>query len=104
MIFDPEAALAPAEGRFALQLYQRSPEGRFLRCYKGPGPVHLATLDVWAVVRPDGSAPWLRLALDAEGQQLVPTEAERAEQERQRADEAEREIVRLRAELARRAG
>jgi hypothetical protein len=43
----------------------------------------------------------LRLAEDAEGSRLVPTLDERAASEAQRADAAESEVARLRAELAR---
>jgi Uma2 family endonuclease len=43
----------------------------------------------------------LRLAEDAEGARLLPTPQERAESEAQRADSAESEVARLRAELAR---
>ncbi len=52
----------------------------------------------WVVVTgADGAA--LRLAEDAKGERLAPTPEERAERERERAEEAESELLKVRAEL-----
>jgi Putative restriction endonuclease len=126
-IFDPSA---PGKSeRFLLQVYRRDADGSFVRVHSGGGPVRSEELGVWLVVQGEGPSARLRLARDAAGADLVPTESEArqaaeqargaaeqarlaAEQaqgaaERARADaeqgrnEAERELARLRDELAR---
>jgi Uma2 family endonuclease len=87
VIFDP--GVVPRSGRaerVLLQLYRRNAAGALLRVYAGPGPVHSLELDAYLVVRRDGGSVRLRLARDAAGQDLVPTEAERAAAEARRAD------------------
>jgi Uma2 family endonuclease len=91
VIFDPEAA-ASAERRGArvtLQVYQRVADGAFLRIYAGDGPAPSRELDAFLVVKREGGAVRLRIALDAAGEQVVPTaeEAKRAAEEAKRAAE-----------------
>jgi Uma2 family endonuclease len=118
-IFDP-AVIARAPGvRVPLQLYRRDEDGAFVRVHAGSGPAESRELGAWLVVLVHGEGPSarLRVARDAAGAELVPTEdeARRAEEEaRSQAarglervgeemarSEAEREIARLRDELAR---
>jgi len=103
VIFDPEAAAGRTrrQERVALQLYRREEDGGFVQVHAGPGPVFSRELQIWLFVLRDGEVARLRLARDEALQDWVPTEAERAEQERRRAEAAERELARLRAHLAR---
>ncbi len=125
-IFDPLRHGPDVEGGpFLLQVWRRKPRGTWARVYAGDGPARTEELDAWLVVTDDGMR--LRIADDAEGTHLWPTEAEAeraakesalAGQEAERAakeaalagQEAERaakeaalaELAQLRAELARR--
>lgn len=108
VIFDPEGDRARSRERTPLQLFRRAADGVFVRVYVGPGPVYSDELEGWLVVVGAGASSTLRLALDAAGQRLVPTEAERAELERTAKEQersarlaAEAEVARLREELAR---
>jgi len=117
VIFDPEAAAKRSRRtvRVALQLYRREADGGFVRVHSGNGPIYSKELQIWLFVRRDGEEVRLRLARDEALTDLVTTEAESAEkerqlkeEERQRADEqraraeaAERELAALRARLAR---
>ncbi|MFO0761390.1 MAG: Uma2 family endonuclease [Byssovorax sp.] len=82
---------------FALQLYQRTRRGQFLRVYAGAGPVESRVLGAFWVVTDGGKR--VRLARDAEGKDLVPSDKERAEAERARADAAEARVRELEALL-----
>jgi hypothetical protein len=110
-VFDPLLA-GPAlrGGPFVLQVWRRDPKGPFRRVYAGAGPARSDALGAWIVVTDEGRR--LRVADDAEGRQLWPTEAEEARAETEqartraaeadaRAAEANAEIARLRAEIAR---
>ena len=92
VIFDPGVVpRAERSERVLLQLYRRNAAGALLRVYAGPGPVHSIELDAYLVVRRDEGPVRLRIARDAAGQDLVPTETERGDAEAQRADaEAQR--------------
>ncbi len=117
-VFDP-LKLGPktAGGPHRLQVWRRLPKVGLRRVYAGDGPARSEELGAWLVLTNEGMR--LRLADDAEGTRLWPTEAEvawaaeeaaRAAEETARAElETERaakeaalaEIERLRAELAR---
>jgi Uma2 family endonuclease len=87
-VFDPlEAGPSLRGGPFVLQVWRRDAKGRFRRVYAGDGPVRSEALGAWLVVTEGGRR--LRVAEDAEGRRLWPTEAE----------EARAEVARLRAEL-----
>ena len=110
VIFD---AKPRGEEAFALQIFQRTARGQFLRVYAGPGPVESTVLRAWLVVTDSGAR--VRLARDAEARDLVPTRKEQAQAATQqaqaatqqaqaataRAETAEAEVRRLRDELAR---
>ena len=95
VVFDPEPR---GEEAFALQVYRRSPRGRFLRVYAGPGPAESKVLGAWWIVV-DGGAR-VRLARDAAGADLVLTAGERAVAAEARADVAEARVRELEALLA----
>jgi hypothetical protein len=81
----PRAARRAVRAR----VWQRDDEGHFRRVYAGVGPARSEALGAWIVVTGGG---WrLRVADDAEGRALWPTEAE----------EAQAEVARLRAEVER---
>jgi Uma2 family endonuclease len=84
-----ELAVYDAEPRgpeaYAVQLYRRNARGQFLRAYAGPGPVESLVLGRWLVVTEGG----LRLARDAQGQDLVPSFEERAHAAEERVSVAE---------------
>lgn len=106
VIFDPEAALAALRGekrgqRVPLQIYRRDEDGAFVRVYAGEGPVWSDELGACLVARPHGASVRLRIALDPEGKELVPTAAERARSEELARREAEERLRALEAELAR---
>jgi Uma2 family endonuclease len=104
-IFDPELeGPAVGGGPHVLQIYRRVGRDRFRRVHAGPVPAFSRELGAWLVTTDDGKR--LRIADDAKGSVLWPTEAERerAEKERERA-EKERALARLaelEEELARR--
>jgi Uma2 family endonuclease len=101
VIFDPETAASPERrgARVALQVYRRDADGAFLRIYAGDGPAPSQELDAFLVVKREGGAVRLRIALDAAGKEVVPTaeEAKRAAREARRA--AEDQVRALEAEL-----
>lgn len=89
-VFDPlKAGPSLRGGPFVLQVWRRDANGRFQRVYAGDGPAPSEALGAWLVVTDGGRR--LRLADDAEGQQLWLTEAEAARAE----------IARLRGEIER---
>jgi hypothetical protein len=59
-----------------LQVYRRDANGAFVRVYHGDGPARCEELDAWIVSRRDGSGTIPRIARDAAGADLVPTEEE----------------------------
>ena len=96
-------------GPFQLQVWravgERGPKGNFTkleRVHAGPAPAFSEELDAWLVLAEGGRR--LRLAADATGKQLWPTQAEaahtRAEAEHARANAAAAEVERLRKLLA----
>ena len=104
-IFDPEGHGRGTMGEsWVLQVWRRTRAGAFRREYAGDGPAYSEELAAWLVVTDEGAR--LRIADDEAGAQLWPTEAEveRAakETERARADAAEAELARLRAQLSER--
>jgi Uma2 family endonuclease len=102
IIFDPRAAVRRelrSARRVPLQLYARQADGTFLRLYAGDGPTRSSVLDAFLVVRVEGDSARLRLSWDAAGEDLVPTGEEAAQKA---LEAAEREVKRLREELARR--
>jgi hypothetical protein len=93
VLFDPDVALGIARGlppRAPLTLYRRGEDGLFVQVSTGSGPFFSAELDAWLHVRTEGRVARLRIALDAEGRQIVPTEGERAAAEAKRAAEEAR--------------
>ncbi len=85
-VFDPLRHGPEVEGGpFVLQVWRRKPRGPWARVYAGDGPTRSDELDAWLVVTDDGMR--LRVADDAEGRRLWPTEAEaeRAAKEAERA-------------------
>jgi len=111
-VFDPLLCGPGVEGGpFLLQVWRRKPRGKWSRVYAGDGPARSEELDAWLVITDDGMR--LRIADDAEGTRLWPTEAEAeraakeaalagAEAERAAKEAALAELAQLRAELARR--
>jgi Uma2 family endonuclease len=88
-------------GRVRLQVYRRDADGAFVRVYRGNGPARSDEIDAWIVCRREGGMAVPRLARDAAGTDLVPTEAEATRAAEARA--AEEAGARLRAEDAQRA-
>lgn len=86
-IFDPLLA-GPAShgGPFRLQLWQRNERGAFVRAYAGEGPFFSDVAGAYVIAVDEGVK--VRLADDAEGRALWPTqeEHERAEKEHERAE------------------
>jgi Uma2 family endonuclease len=118
-VFDPlREGPSDTGGPFVLQVWERR-GARMERIYAGNGPAQSPGLDAWLVVTDGGRK--LRVADDAGGQKLWPTEAEakeqqraqeqkraqqeqaRAQQERERAEQAEQaeRAAREQAEAAR---
>ena len=85
-VFDPTPRGADA---FPLQVFRRSDRGQFLRAYAGPGPAESVVLRAWLVVTDGGER--VRLAHDAEGRDLIPTQEEQADAARQQARTAEQQ-------------
>ena len=81
-------------GPFVLQVWRRDESGRFRRVYAGAGPTRSEALGAWLVVTDGGRR--LRLAEDVGGQRLWLTDAEEANA---KAEQAEAEVARLRAEV-----
>jgi len=99
-IFDPLLAGPNSHGGpFRLQIWQRDEQGSFVRAYAGPGPARSEVLRAHAVVVADGLE--LRVADDAAGTELWPTEAEA---ERAAKEAALARVAELEAELRRRGG
>lgn len=102
-ILDP-LRLGPTDagGPYAVQVFRRTSDGRFVQVYAGDGPAESPALGAWIQV-PQGEVP--RIADDAAGSRpwLTEAEAQRAQAEAQRAarEAAESELARLREELAR---
>jgi Uma2 family endonuclease len=106
VIFDPHAAdVAPGGNghgngngsgdapRVRLQVYRRDADGAFVRTYHGNGPARSEELDAWVLCRREEGMAIPRLARDAAGTDLVPTEEEAtraAEDGRRAADDARR--------------
>lgn len=99
VVVDVEAAAGGAAApRIPLEVYRREADGAFVRIYRGPGLARLETIDAWLVVRKAGPHDgFLRLARDAAGTDIVPTEGEhslaekrRGDEEKQRGDEEKR--------------
>lgn len=108
VIFDPQAALRGEKWgqRVPLQIYRRDEDGAFVRVYAGEGPVWSDELGACLVARPHGASVRLRIALDPEGKELVPTAAERArseEQARRDAEQARRDAEQARRDAEQRA-
>ncbi len=109
-IYDPHPSPRTPE-RVTLQVYQALEDGTFARVYAGPGPFRSSTLEAYLVPTGSGDRARLRLARDADGNDLHPSEAERSasrahalESEREKRAEAERkraEAERKRAEAER---
>ncbi len=113
-IFDPELhgpTLDDLGGPFELQIWRRLAAGDHVdmeRLHAGPAPAYSPALKAWVVTTDGGKR--LRVADDAEGTCLWPTEAEaeaearhaetaRADAAEGRAAAAEAELQRLRAQL-----
>ena len=119
-VFDPKRE-GPSDtgGPFVLQIW-RLEHGQMDRVYAGSGPAPTPELDAWLVVTDGGTR--LRIADDARGERLWPTEAEaagkraeaagkraeaeskRAEAEGKRAEAAELALAELERKLAERGG
>ncbi len=106
VIFDPWAVSErrPAD-RVPLQVFRRTSEGALVRVHTGAGPARSGGLSEpsgalwWTVTREP--APRLRLARDAGGDELVPTEAEALDEKDRALDEKDRALREALAELAR---
>ncbi len=96
-VFDP-LLLGPGVqgGPFVQQVWRRKPRGRWSRVYTGHGPAWSEELAAWLVVTDEGMR--LRLADDAEGTHLWPTEAEAERAARVRAETAQVQADSARAE------
>jgi Uma2 family endonuclease len=103
VIFDPKGERRRPK-RGVITLYRRSAEGAFVETYAGPGPAWSKELDCWLVVTGRGEKRRLRLARDARGDDLVPTTEELRAAADRRADLAERQVAKLKAQLARKEG
>lgn len=93
VIFDQTIAEGghPRSERVPLEVWRRTPKGRFQRVHRGSAPAWSAELQAWLVITFDATgAALLRLARDDKGVELVPTADEAREA-------AERECVRERA-------
>jgi hypothetical protein len=106
VIFDADAARGEARlPRVPLQVFRRDRDGAFVCVHRGPGPARAETIDSWLCARATKDpTQLLRIARDPAGTDIVPTEGEdrlaerqRADAERQRADELAAEVARLRA-------
>ena len=108
IVFDP-GATARTRKRIRWQVYRRLRGRGLVRVFAGHGDrVESEVLACWIRLVDDNGNPRLRIGTGPHGDELLPTDAERAdaerlamEQERARADAAEAEIARLRALLSR---
>jgi Uma2 family endonuclease len=102
VIFDPDAARFATnnQARVPLTVYRRGDDGLFVRVCSGQGPIYSVELDIWLSSHQEGAAVRLRPCFDQAGQQLVPTAAERASAEAERA-RVEEEKAHREAEKAR---
>jgi Uma2 family endonuclease len=103
VLFDPEGK-GPgeehdADSRVLLQVYRRDEDGAFVRVYQGDGPARSEEIDAWIVSRAEGGLITPRLARDASGTELVPTEEEALRAVEARAAQAEDRLAALEAEL-----
>jgi Uma2 family endonuclease len=81
-VFDPLLKGPPLHGGpHLLQIWRRTAKGAFRRVYAGTGPALSRELGIWLVVTEGGTR--LRLAQDAAGAALWPTEAEAERSARQ---------------------
>ena len=89
-VFDPLGLGRDAAGRaYLLQVWRRTSKGGFRRVYAGPGPAFSREFGAWIVVTDEGRR--IRLANDAQGRDLWPTEGEeRAAEQKARADAEQR--------------
>jgi Uma2 family endonuclease len=109
VVFDAEAAQHPRTARRrVISVYRRTEDGAFALTYAGNGPAWCTELNAALVPQIVDGNPRLRVALDAEGHQIVETEAERATREAERAtreaERATREAERATREAEGRAG
>lgn len=112
VLFDPHAHRAP--GRVTWQVYRRSEHELVRTLGTDDDRVRSEALGCWLRRVGDGTSVRVRVATGADGSQMLPTEAERADAEATRAraeseradaeatraGRAESELERLRAELA----
>jgi len=96
VIFDPEYEDAPDRWRW--QVFRRDAKGRWIVRRTNADRVRSQVLGCWLRAVGTGQDIRIRLGTRPGGDVLVPTEAEA---ERARREEAEAEIARLRAQLAR---
>jgi Uma2 family endonuclease len=109
VLFDPTAVSSQRHStRHPLTVYRHQEDGAFALAEAGPGPVWSQELQAALVVLDGEDGPWLRIARDRNGKDLIPTTAERAEEETRRREEetrrreaAEQRLARMEAELAR---
>jgi Uma2 family endonuclease len=102
VIFDQTIAEGrhPRSKRVPLEVWRRTPKGRFQRVHRGVAPAWSEELQAWLVITFDATgAALLRLARDEKGAALVPTADEARE-----AAERQREEERTRREAAERQG
>jgi Uma2 family endonuclease len=101
VVFDPNVP-AGHPRRVRWQVFRRVRGSGFVRVFAGDGDrVESRELGCWIrLVEMDGH-PRLRVGMGPHGDELLPTAEESAAMERARANAAEAEVARLRAELAR---
>ncbi len=114
VVFDP-GARPRSQRRVRWQVFRRVRGRGFVRVFAGGGDrVECRALGAWIRLVDDGDHPRLRVATGPHGDDLLPTDTERADAERERADAereradaervareaAEAELARLRATLA----
>ena len=107
-IYDPMMLGPKAHGGpYLIQVWCRDDSGNMHRIHAGSGPVYSPALGAWLhpVESDEPQEAQLRLADDATGRSFWPTLDEAAQQhvhaEKRRADAAEAELARLRAQLER---
>lgn len=97
ILFDPDVVRFDVKNKLreALTAYRKGEDGLFVKVYAGAGPAFSAELKAWLHVRREGPVARLRIAMDEQGRDLVPTEAERAEDEARKRAEAEQRVREL---------